>query len=101
MLKITIAMMRKSTRVPKKCPIESMIGPIVIVASLHAPPGMKNVIMGIIMSDTSADTKFPAAPPIITAIARPITPYLLKNAINSFMKPCGAGGDGGSRFRLN
>ena len=48
------------------------------------------------MSDTKALTRLPAAPPIITAIANPITPYFLRKAINSAVKPAGGAGAGGA-----
>ena len=76
----TIAIIRKSITFPIKLPTIITIGPSVNVASLQAPPGMKNVIMGIKISATRLETSFPAAPPIITATANPVTPYFERNA---------------------
>ena len=96
MRKTTIAMIRKSIIFPRKLPTINTIGPSDNVASLHAPPGMKKVMMGISISETREDTSFPEAPPIITATASPMTPYFVKNALNSAMNPFGAGGDCGA-----
>ena len=79
----------KSMTEPTKWPIASTIGPIVNVASCHAPPGIKNVIIGINISDTRADTSLPAAPPIMNATANPTTPYFERKTLNSSTKPFG------------
>ncbi len=76
----TRAIIKKSITFPMKLPTIITIGPIDNVASLHAPPGIKNVTIGIKISLTRDDTSFPAAPPMITAIANPITLYFDKKA---------------------
>ena len=68
-------MIRKSIMFPRKISTINTIGPRDKVASLHAHPGIKNVIMGIRISLTRDETNFPDAPPIITAMASPMTPY--------------------------
>ena len=95
-MKTTSAIIKKSISEPMKWPIDITIGPRTRVASCQAPPGMKKVIRGIRMSDTNALTRLPAAPPIITAMASPITPYLLRKDMNSAVKPSGAVGAGGA-----
>ena len=76
----TTAIIKKSITLPIKLPTIITTGPKVNVASLQAPPGIKNVTTGIKISATRLETSFPAAPPIITAMANPITPYLDRNA---------------------
>ena len=51
--------------------------------------GMKNVMMGIRMSATRAETRLPVVPPMMTAMAKPTTPYLLRNSMNWFINPFG------------
>ena len=80
MINTTTAIIRKSITFPIKLPTIITIGPNDNVASLQAPPGIKNVISGINISATREETSFPAAPPIITAMANPITPYFDRNA---------------------
>lgn len=88
----TKAITRKSIREPTKRPTAKTTGPTLQTASSQPPPGMKKVITGIIMSETRADTSFPAAPPIMKAMARPTMPYLDRKDLNSSTSPSGWGG---------
>jgi len=63
------------------------IGPIDKVASCHPPPGIKGVIIGIIMSLTSEFTRDVEAAAIMNATATPMTLYSFKNSINSCTNP--------------
>src|SRR2546422_701817 len=77
------ATITKSTPAPSTGPSRKCTEPTWSVAVRHAPPGMKNVTIGIRTPSTSAVTSAFALPPMITAIARPITPYCFRNAMNS------------------
>src|SRR5204862_8128892 len=75
-MKITKAMMTKSTSVPRKLPyvialpgVPSGFVVSTIFCSRHAPPGSPSPITGIRMSLTSEPTTFPIAPPITTPTA--------------------------------
>ena len=52
----TKARMRKLINCPRKSPQAKTIGPMPSVDVCHAPPGMKNVTIGIMISLTSACT---------------------------------------------
>ena len=82
--KITNAMIMKLINSPRNGPHPITIGPKANVASLHAPPGMNGVIIGIIILSTRDFTKAVAAIPIIKAMASAITLYSFKNPTNSF-----------------
>ena len=72
-IKTTNAIIMKFISSPRKAPQPSTIGPISIVAVLQAPPGIKGVMIGIIMLSTKDFIKAVDAIPIIKAIARGIT----------------------------
>ena len=59
--KTTKAIIRKSMMAATKWLISSTTGLMVRVASCHAPPGMKNGITGMSMSETRAETSLPAS----------------------------------------
>ena len=80
------AMIRKSRMAPK-CPYNSLSSPIAMKASRHPPEGMKTDMIGIRISYTRAETSFPAAPPMITARARPTALRFSRKALNSLGNP--------------
>jgi len=82
-------------RAPTKSPMRNLIGPTTSSALRHSPPGIITAIIGMRMSATNADTSFPAAEPIMTPIANPITPYLFRNSKNSSINDFFTGGAGG------
>lgn len=86
-MKTTKAIIIKFITSPANAPNFITIGPMLSVASCQAPPGIKGVIKGMIISSTNAFIKAVEATPIINATAKPIILYSLRNCLKSFIIP--------------